>query len=239
MSAAFHVDTHIKRKKLMQADKTSVAIIDYGMGNLFSVKRACEEVNLHATITSDPEAILKKDAAILPGVGAFGDAMKNIRNLNLIDSIKDFIRSGKAFMGICLGMQLLMAESEEFGIHEGLGVIEGSVIRFSKKLNKEKIMKVPQVGWNTIHKPKGKSGDIWQNSPLKGIPEDTFMYFVHSYYVSLKNREDALSNTVYEGIDYCSSLKVNNIFACQFHPEKSAKNGLKIYRNWAREIKRG
>ena len=208
-----------------------VSIVDYGMGNLFSVKQACEFVGLKAVIVSEADDILRSSGLILPGVGAFGNAVTTLRKLDLINPILDFIRSGRPFMGICLGMQLLFNESEEFGRNTGLGVIPGEVLRFSKGEEK-----VPEVGWNTINMPLGFELDLWQNSPLKDIYPGEYMYFVHSFYCKPRDEKHLLSTTHYAGVDYCSSIQHQNICAFQFHPEKSAYEGLKIYRNWAKQI---
>lgn len=208
-----------------------VAIIDYGMGNLFSVKQACEHAGLNAAISSEFSEILDADAVILSGVGAFGVAMHNLEKLELINPIKNFINSGKPFMGICLGMQLLMSVSEEFGYHKGLNVIKGSVVRFSDTKESNRI-KVPQVGWNQIVRPGFIKEEIWNFAPLRDINNGEVMYFVHSYYVVPEDPKLALSFTKYGDIEYCSSILYKNIFACQFHPEKSGREGLKIYKNW-------
>jgi len=200
-----------------------VAIIDYGMGNLFSVKLACEKVGFDSLITNDKPEILQADALILPGVGAFGDAMNALKKMDLAETIKEFIKSGKPFLGICLGMQLLMSESEEFGMHKGLDIIKGKVVKFSNKNEK-----VPQVGWNKIIKAKD-----WGNGLLKNVLNNEYMYFVHSFYCQPVEKEIILSKTNYAKIDYCSSFQKENIFACQFHPEKSGEKGLIIYENLA------
>lgn len=202
-----------------------VAIIDYQLSNLFSVKHAFDYLKVDSEITSDKSVISTSDAAILPGVGAFGDAMNNLKRFDLIDTIKEFIASNKPFMGVCLGMQLLFSESEEFGNHQGLNITEGKVIKFASK---DQEIKVPQIGWNQIL----KLDKTWDNSPLKNIKNGEFMYFVHSYYVVPQDRSIILSETTYEGIRYCSSLLKDNIFAAQFHPEKSGPAGIKIYRDW-------
>lgn len=210
--------------------KKNVAIIDYKISNLFSVKHACDHVGLNSTITHNTHEIINAEAAILPGVGAFPKAMENIKKLNLFDTIKKFIYSGKPFMGICLGLQLLFTESEEFGKYKGLDVIKGNVIKFKKKGKK---IKVPQIGWNKIYFNKNIK---WSNSPLKNIKNNEFMYFVHSYYVNPENEKEILSLTNYSDIIYCSSILKKNVFATQFHPEKSGIEGIKIYRNWAEKI---
>lgn len=211
-----------------------IAIIDYQLSNLFSVKHACESIGLSAIITSDKAKLLDSKAAILPGVGAFGDAMKNLKKLDLIETIRKFIETGRPFMGICLGMQLLLSESEEFGHHKGLNIIKGKVKKFTRI--KDKSLKIPQIGWNSIYRPKNHS-DIWKGTPFVNIDNNEYMYFVHSYYVVPENKTYVLSQTRYGNIEYCSSILYKNIFATQFHPEKSGKEGIKIYQNWASLIR--
>ena len=206
-----------------------IAIIDYQLGNLFSVKQACLHLGYDAFITSDPQDVVTADYAILPGVGAFADSMTNLKKLDLVEPIKDFVASGKPFMGICLGLQLLLTESEEFGNSKGLNLIEGVVKRFSNKNTEGGILKVPQISWNEIHKPRENA---WANTPLSICNEGDYMYFVHSFYAQPTSDEVVLSTTNYGGHDYCSSVLKDNIFACQFHPEKSSQYGVKIYENW-------
>jgi imidazole glycerol-phosphate synthase subunit HisH len=218
-------------------NKNQIAIIDYEMGNLFSVKRACEQVDLYPLVTADAAVIMKSDAIILPGVGAFGDAMSNLKKLDLTTPIKEFIKSGRLFIGVCLGMQLLMSESEEFGCHKGLDIIKGTVVKFPIVGNEQRAIKVPQVGWNRIYRPLHADDEFWQNSLFRGIPNDEYMYFVHSFYTEPEDPKVTLSFTNYEGVEYSSSIFLDNIFACQFHPEKSATAGMKIYANIASLIK--
>lgn len=212
--------------------KKKVAIIDYEMGNMFSVQHACEFVGLEPFISSNPDQIMSADAAILPGVGAFGDAMRNLQRLDLINPIKEFINSGKPFMGICLGMQLLFSESEEFGDFGGLNVIKGTVNKFPLKNNNLRL-KVPQIGWNQICYSKERELLF----PFKDVKNGEYMFFVHSFYVKPESNQDIATYTTYEGFEYCSSILRENIFASQFHPEKSAKEGIKIYKNWANNIR--
>jgi glutamine amidotransferase len=212
-----------------------VAIIDYEMGNLFSVRHACEAVGLEPVVTTDKNVLLGADAAILPGVGAFGAAMDNLRKLDLVSPILEFIASGKPFMGICLGMQLVFEESEEFGTHKGLGLVRGRVKRFSNGAEAGKAIKVPQIGWNRIAPPKDRP-QAWKGTALGDVTPGEYMYFVHSYYTVPSDPQDALTITEYEGTEYCSAIKRGNLFASQFHPEKSAVEGLKIYRSWASSI---
>lgn len=217
---------------LMHSHKPTAAIVDYGMGNLFSVKRACDYAGINGSISNDKHIIAGADALILPGVGAFGDAMDNLGRLDLIAPIKDFIAANKPFLGICLGMQLLMTQSEEFGVHQGLNVFAGSVVRLGVKGEQGKKIKIPQVGWNRILKAQDNQSH-WDDSLLKGIPDGEFMYFVHSFHVVPDSKDIILSITEYEGFEYVSSVKYKNIFACQFHPEKSSFKGLQIYKNFA------
>ena len=203
-----------------------VSIVDFEGGNLFSVIQACKSIGLNADITNDYHEILNSDGLILPGVGSYPHAMKVLKDKDLVSPIKDFIDSGKPFMGICLGFQLLFTESEEFENCKGLNLIEGSVKRF---LFKEKKVKVPQIGWNKIYKKNN-----WKNSPLMEINENEYMYFVHSYFVKPSNKKYILSLTNYEDFEYCSSVIKKNIFATQFHPEKSGIHGMKIYKTWSK-----
>lgn len=204
-----------------------VAIVDFGLGNLFSVKQACDHVGIQAEITTSPDDILSADAAILPGVGAFAEAMNNLVSGGLDVALKAFVSSGKPLMGICLGLQLLFEGSEEFGEIKGLGLIKGKVKRIPGEAFD---LRVPQIGWNPILKAEQK----WEDSPLKDIEEESFMYFVHSYYVAPESPDVVLCETDYNGFRFCSGVKTNkNIFAVQFHPEKSASTGLRIYKNWA------
>lgn len=221
---------------MSESSPPDVAIINFGMGNLFSVKQACLHVGLHAIITSSKKDILSSKAVILPGVGAFGDAIESLENLDLIDILHETAFT-KPFIGICLGMQLLMTESFEFGHHKGLGIIEGSVRQFNfSRLFTVRKPKVPHIGWNHIIKPKNKTENIWEETLLDGLQDGEFMYFVHSYLVQPDDESLCLSITDYGGIEFCSSFYYKNIFACQFHPERSGPMGLKIYENLASTI---
>ena len=214
-----------------------VVIIDFKMGNLFSVQHACNNIGLVPIITSDRRIINKARSVILPGVGSFAEAMKNLKDLGLISELKSFISSGRPFMGICLGFQLLFSESEEFGRTEGLNIFKGFVKKIpNKNPNNEKI-KIPKIGWNQIYPLE--NSNYWKNSLLKNVRVGEFMYFVHSFYVDPENEEIKLTKTNYEGFEYCSSIENDNVFASQFHPEKSAKEGMKIYKNFADRIRNG
>lgn len=208
-------------------NNNNIVVIDYKLGNLYSVKQACIKADLNPIITSDKQVLLNARNIILPGVGAFGDAMTNLKKLDLIGPLKDKVATGIPLFGICLGLQLLFEESEESGANKGLGLIKGTVKKFSKLFNNRKI-KVPNIGWNTIYNRNIQS---WKYTPLDNLEQNSFMYFVHSYYVKPEYENDILTRTNYEGFEFCSSIKKDNICAFQFHPEKSAESGLKIYRN--------
>lgn len=215
------------------SEQPGVAIVDYGVGNLFSISNACRMVGLDARITSLSDDILHADAVILPGVGAFGDAMESLKRMNLIDTLKEAAFSSKPFLGICLGMQLLMSKSYEFGLHSGLGIIQGVVLRFENHKDKSRgTIKVPHVGWNRIYQDsKALVKNLWSGTILGGIGNGEFMYFVHSYYVKPDDVSQSLSISNYGDNEFCSSIKCKNVYGCQFHPERSGPEGLKVYQN--------
>ena len=213
----------------------TVAIIDYGMGNLFSVQQACRHAGLSVGITSSARAIREADAVILPGVGAFGDAMATLARLGLVEILREAAASGKPLAGICLGMQLLMTESYEFGRHQGLGLIEGEVVRFEHPGSGSSMLKVPQIGWNRLSRPEGGS---WDGSVLEGLRDGEWMYFVHSFYVKPADARVVLATSRYGDIEFCSSLRCGNLVACQFHPERSGPAGLRVYHNLAALVRR-
>ena len=213
----------------MNKSRKQVVIIDYHLGNLFSVNQALLNIGLNVKISSQPADVLSADALVLPGVGAYRDAMQNLNSLNLMTPIKAVIDGGKPFLGVCLGLQLLFSESEEFVLTKGLGVLKGRVKRFNNINSCGEVRKVSQISWNRIFKIDGRT---WEDSPLKGINEGEFMYFVHSFFVE-PDEEVGITQTNYDGQVYISSIQKDNIFACQFHPEKSAIEGLRIYNNWA------
>ena len=212
-----------------------VAVVDFEAGNLFSVQHACQTVGLRPVITNKPEDIRQAEALILPGVGAFGAAMENLHKLGLVEPLREFAANGKPFLGICLGMQILFSRSTEFGNHEGLSLIAGNVVKFPSVNGNGRRVKVPQIGWNRIFYPS-EVENTWDGTPLEQVINGEFMYFVHSYYACPLNSENVLAVTGYEGLKYCSAVIKGNIFATQFHPEKSAIEGIKIYRNWANKI---
>ena len=212
-----------------------IAIIDYGMGNLRSVEKAFEKLKFDALVTRDRSDIERADAIVLPGVGAFKDCMDNLTSLNLVDPVVEGVKKGKPFLGICLGLQLLFSESEEFGLHKGLDIIKGKVKRFPENLSDlgstNRKLKIPHMGWNRIK--------IIKRAPIyEGIDDESYFYFVHSYYVILEDERVAASETSY-GIKFVSSVWKDNIFATQFHPEKSQKIGLAILKNFGNLVKKG
>lgn len=198
-----------------------IVVVDYGMGNLRSVQKGFEKIGKPALISRQPGEIDKADHLVLPGVGAFPECMRNLEGLGLIDPIKTFIHSGRPFLGICLGLQLLFDESEEFGVHNGFEIIPGRVRAFDRNMG----LKIPHMGWNQVA--------FKRPSPLfDGIADGTHFYFVHSYYVDPTKASDTLTETNY-GITFTSSVERDNIFAVQFHPEKSQEVGLRVLRNFA------
>jgi glutamine amidotransferase len=203
-----------------------VTIIDYQLGNLFSVRKACEMLGCPVAVSSDRKDLEAAGAVILPGVGAFGQAMENLHQLDLVQPLLDHVAAGKPLFGICLGLQLLFEESAEFGSPKGLGILRGSV----RKLPVTDAP-VPQIGWNRID-PGPARPDAWQGTPLQDVPPSSWMYFVHSFYVDNADPEDALCATDYAGFQYTSAALKGSVFATQVHPEKSAHEGLQIYRHW-------
>lgn len=222
-----------------------IAIVDYGMGNLRSVEKAFEKVGFDTVVTDKPEIIENADKIILPGVGAFKDAIDGLQERDLIEPIRNHIKQNKLFLGICLGLHLLFTRSHEDGVHEGLDIIPGEVVRFdADRLNMDSIggqreatetlnalsvensqkLKIPHMGWNTIREKK-------EVSILKGLPADPYMYFVHSYFVVPEQDEVVAAETEY-GVPFVSMISIDNIFAMQFHPEKSQQCGLMILKNF-------
>lgn len=203
-------------------------IVDYELSNLFSVQQACLHVGLDAEISNDHAVIAAADALILPGVGAFGTAMANLRKRGIEEPLKARVQAGIPFLGICLGVQLLMTDSVEFGSQGGLDLIPGRVQRIPDEIHGQKV-RVPQIGWNQIAPPAGRN---WDGTPLAHLPTDSYMYFVHSYYCVPAHAEDILTTTNYMGLEYCSGVQRGNILAFQFHPEKSGPDGVEVYRRW-------
>ena len=197
-----------------------VAIIDYDAGNIRSVEKAIRYLGKEAVVTSDPEKILAADRVILPGVGAFGDAMKRLHALGLVEVIRQAADRGTPFLGICLGLQLLFEKSEESPGVPGLGLLQGEILRLPELPG----LKVPHIGWNSLKYPN--PGRLF-----RGIPEDSYVYFVHSYYLKAQDEGIVTATTEYGTLVH-ASVESGNLFACQFHPEKSSETGLTILENF-------
>ena len=195
-------------------------VIDYDAGNIKSVEKALDFLGESVVVTRDKQTILQADRVILPGVGAFGDAMEKIRRYHLESVLKEVVQNGTPFLGICLGLQLLFDSSEETPNAKGLGILKGKIVHIP-----DAKLKVPQIGWNSLHFPK--NGRLFE-----GISENAFVYFVHSYY--LQAAEDIVTATTEYGIEIHASVEKGNVFACQFHPEKSSKVGLRMLENFIR-----
>ena len=209
----------------------SILIVDYGLGNLFSIQRAIRALGAEPKISSDPSDVDAADRLILPGVGAFPEGMDGLNSRGLLKPIRGFADSGRPLLGVCLGMQLLLEESEEHGRHNGLGLVPGKVIRFENPTNGRSKFKIPHIGWNTLIRPD-KQNSGWNGNLLNGLPDQPFMYFVHSYYVQPETLELTTAQTLYGKTRYCSVLESGNVMACQGHPELSGETGLQIYRNF-------
>lgn len=197
-----------------------IAIIDYDAGNIKSVQKAIEYLGDKVIVTRDANEIRRADKVILPGVGQFGDAMQKLRRYGLDQLIRESVAVGKPFLGICLGLQLLFESSEESEGVSGLGILKGKILRFPKDTG----LKIPQIGWNSLQFPS--KGKLFQ-----GIEEESYVYFVHSYYLRAENEEIVCGTTEY-GVTVHAAIEQENLFACQFHPEKSSSVGLKILNNF-------
>jgi len=198
-----------------------IAIIDYDAGNLKSVEKALAYLGEEAVITRDPEVLLSAEKVILPGVGSFGDAMEKLHKFGLVDIIKKIVAKGTPFLGICLGQQLMFESSDETPGMEGLGILEGKIVRIPD--NGE--LKIPHIGWNSLDLPK-------ESRLFKGIKEGDYVYFVHSYYLESEDKSIVVATTEY-GAHIEAAVEKGNVFACQFHPEKSGDVGLTILKNFA------
>ncbi|CDB88802.1 MAG: imidazole glycerol phosphate synthase subunit HisH [Clostridium sp.] len=197
-----------------------IAIIDYDAGNLKSVEKALQYLDEECIVTRDKEELLKADKIILPGVGAFGDAMEKLHKFGLVDVIHKLVKENKPFLGICLGLQLMFESSEEGPGVKGLGLLPGKIVKFPEKEG----FKIPHMGWNSI--------DVKEGSRLfKGVSNNSYVYFVHSYYLQAENENDVAATTEYITHVH-ASVEHDNIFACQFHPEKSGDVGLRILKNF-------
>ncbi|MCF6179301.1 MAG: imidazole glycerol phosphate synthase subunit HisH [Geopsychrobacter sp.] len=203
-----------------------INIIDYEMGNLRSVEKAFDSLGFAARVSADPQDIATADKLVLPGVGAFADCVNNLRAGGFVEPLLAHVETGKPLLGICVGMQMLFDSSEEFGRHKGLGLIPGEVVRFpSGMVENAERLKVPHMGWNNLL--------LKQESPLfEGVPDESYVYFVHSYYAQAQNEADVAASCRYGEVEFCASVWRDNIMATQFHPEKSQTVGLHIFKNF-------
>ena len=204
-----------------------VTIVDYGLGNMLSVARAFENIGAQVTLAKTGEEIAAADRLVLPGVGAFADAMDGLRQTNLIDPVKQYAKSGNPFLGICVGMQMLFDSAEEFGHHEGLGLIPGQVEAIPSVDIHGAPQKIPHIGWTDLE-PLNSQRDSWSNTILQNVKPGQAAYFVHSFMVVPKNESHRLADAFYGGQKISAVVKSENILGCQFHPEKSGPVGLAI-----------
>ena len=202
-----------------------IGIIDYGVGNLFSLKSSFAAIGAECVVSSDPEVLVSADKLILPGVGAFGDAAEKLRASGLDGFVKEQAAAGKPLMGICLGMQLLFEKSFEYGEHAGLGLLQGQIVPMADRLPEG--LKIPHIGWNALHKDNPNS------TILKYIQEGDYVYFVHSFYA--ESCPDSLAATTDYGLTITAAVEKGNLYGCQFHPEKSGSVGLSILRAFCEE----
>jgi glutamine amidotransferase len=213
-----------------------VAIVDFGMGNLYSVQRACAHAGLSAQITGSPEEVLAASGVILPGVGAMPHAMRALDASGLSAALRETVARGTPLFGVCLGMQLLMTEGSEFGPHAGLGLVPGVVRKFEGLQRDGTSLKVPHIGWNQVKRRASAEGDPWAGTPLEMTADGEYMYFVHSYYVVPEDPAVQIARTRYGDVEFCSALTAGSVYGCQFHPERSGPQGLRLYQRVARLV---
>ena len=211
-------------------NKSDVVVIDYGIGNLLSVQRGLEYCGADVTVTDDKDIIMNATRVVLPGVGAFSDGMKNLNKTGLNHVVCDYAASGKPLLGICLGMQMLLNESEEFGFSQGLGLISGNVIAIPSLNIENKNHKIPHIGWNSLKLPEGR--EQWDGTLLNNVVPGESVYFVHSFMAEVSSSEHQIANCLYGGIKISAVIGSGNIIGCQFHPEKSGDVGLKILKHF-------
>lgn len=211
-------------------NRETVAIVDYGVGNLYSVSKAFAKIDVDSVITSDATRIMKSSRLVLPGVGAFKHCMEKFNSSGLVPAVNDFVAKGNALLGICVGAQILLNNSSEFGSTQGLGLIPGSVIKIPTESPTESCIRVPHIGWNNLIFSQNQK--IRKNPLLNSVKEDSMVYFVHSYMMNPINIEDRLADVDYHGVTISAVINHGNIYGTQFHPEKSGEVGLKILRNF-------
>lgn len=207
-----------------------VTILDYGLGNIFSVSRALEHLGAEVRLTDQPADLLDASLLILPGVGAFANGMQGLQDRHLIEPLRAYAASGRPLLGICLGMQMLVTSSDEFGEHQGLGIIPGKVVPIAAKGADGAPLKVPHIGWSPLALPDSRVN--WDGTLLASLPEGSDAYFVHSYSVVPDHDIHRLADTLYGDFRISAAIQKDNVFGCQFHPEKSGAIGLKIIENF-------
>ena len=205
----------------------NIVVIDYGIGNVKSMMNALTDLDVCTILTNNKQKIMQSDGLILPGVGAFAKGMENLKKFDLIDILNKFVESGKPLLGVCLGMQMLLDESEEFEITKGLGFINGKVKKMHIDINSKD--KLPHVSWNELIEPDQEK---WENTILKDVSPYSDVYFVHSYISIPDKKQDVLAQCEYGGYKFCAALNKKNVYGTQFHPEKSAKVGQQILNNF-------
>ncbi|MCR9140708.1 MAG: imidazole glycerol phosphate synthase subunit HisH [bacterium] len=208
----------------------NVAIIDYFAGNIYSVTRAFEYAGCEVSVVTEAEKIMTADCAVLPGVGAFGDGMSRLKEQGMVEGIREFVQSGKPFLGICLGMQMLFSSSEEFGQNAGLDLVPGQVT----KLPDQAGYKIPHIGWNPVVVPEHAEESLWEKSILASYHSKRDFYFVHSFAARTERPEDCLGETLFGDYRFCSVVRRDNIMGTQFHPEKSKAAGMQLIENFLR-----
>jgi len=213
----------------LNTQKPMITVVDYGAGNILSVTRALEHVGATTIVTGDPKIVEQAEKLLLPGVGAFGRAMDNLSQRDLIEPIRGHAASGRPFLGVCLGMQLMLNGSEEFGGHEGLGLIPGNVVSIPRTTSHGDPHKIPHIGWNTLLQPQPGR---WKNTILDGIDKTIGMYFVHSFSAAPTNETDRLADTDYNGQIISAAIQHENLTGLQCHPEKSGSVGLRVLKNF-------
>lgn len=209
----------------------SVTVVDFGVGNLLSLARAIEHAGAKAIVSEDPADVEHAERVLLPGVGAFADGMAELRARGLVEPLRAFATSGRPLLGICLGMQLLMDESTEFGTHEGLGIVRGTVREVPREANGH-VQKVPHIGWSALRRASGSNGDGWQHPLLDGIEEGSAFYFVHSFAVEPADPKLCVAESVYGGARITAVIGRDSVAGTQFHPEKSGPAGLRLIANF-------
>jgi glutamine amidotransferase len=209
-----------------------VTILDYGIGNILSVKRAFESFGVEVNLTDQPGDVATASLLVLPGVGAFADGMQGLRERNLIPAIQQYAQTNRPLLGICLGMQMMLDRSEEFGTYEGLGLIPGIVAAIDHTTSAGIPHKIPHIGWNELGFPQGKTAACWEGTILNGLSEKDTVYFVHSFTAVPVAPEYRLADTYYGGRLISAAIRKGNLYGCQFHPEKSGPVGLRIIHNF-------